>query len=212
MSKRGERSQATYLQSPSIIYLWSLRLLILLSGHNHFIKKYGFSDEQLAEFLGVAHWNEDSDLNFNPRLIRQELSDSLKQAEKNLHQYAVSTLLAKNVARLSQLVGLSEADCRIIEFVAMIQNYPLLEAAGDTLESIATPQAIRSLSVVLKLLEENIRHSLSPNGMLIKSGLIYLSRQTAAKAMTYTLLKVLNGENNNSPPVSIPKIFFKLFG
>ena len=84
--------------------------------------------------------------------------------------------LARNVTRLSKLVGLSEADCRILEFSVMLANERMLDDTADRVGHLSSAKVIHVLSVLLDLPEHEVRLSLSGLGVLTRSGLVTLSR------------------------------------
>jgi len=160
-----------------IVKIWISRILVLLGGHREFITRDCVTSASLAETLGL-------DELIDPELGDFSHKDALNQLRK-LHQLmesesqtaSVPIRLQENIARLAKLVGLSESDCRILEFAVLIKNEPMLEEAADCLKSLTTEKLTRMLSVILDLPESEVRLSLSQQSILDKSGLITVDRR-----------------------------------
>lgn len=159
-----------------IIHLWLLRLLVPLGGHRDFINQHGFSNDALAEMLGLGEWVDPAPHDFEPKLVQVELRKLHQTGERKLRNSVPPACLRGNVARLSTLVGLSETDCRILEFAVLIQNERLLDDTADWLGQLSSVKVFHALSVLLEIPEYEIRASLSAQGILAKSGLVSVDR------------------------------------
>ncbi len=159
-----------------IIHLWLLRLLVPLGGHRDFINQHGFSNDALAEMLGLGEWVDPASHDFEPKLVQVELRKLHQTGERKLRNSVPPACLSGNVARLSTLVGLSETDCRILEFAVLIQNERLLDDTADWLGQLSSVKVFHALSVLLEIPEHEIRASLSAQGILAKSGLVSVDR------------------------------------
>jgi transitional endoplasmic reticulum ATPase len=161
------------------IRLWILRLLVPLGAHRTFIGDFGFSNESVAKALGMGAWIDPSGSEFTPQTVRKELRNLFQAGERELLNDAKPSCLAGNVARLSALVGLSEVDCRILEFAVLISSHRALENAADWLGQLSSSKVFHALSVLLNLPEDDVRSSLSASGILTRSGLVSLGRNGA---------------------------------
>ena len=175
------RRRSRYSQIPSdtasIIRLWIFRLLIPLGCHRAFVSQQGFSNDQLAEELGVGKWIDESGLiEFDPRAVLAEVRKLHKICERTLRAAPKASCLGLNVARLSELVGLTENDGRILEFAVLIHSEQLLDDAADWLGQLSSVKMFHALSVLLDLPEQEIRTSLSAQGVLARSGLLSVDR------------------------------------
>ena len=159
-----------------IIHLWLLRLLVPLGGHRDFINQHGFSNDALAEMLGLGEWVDPAPRDFEPKSVRAELRKLHQSGERKLRNAAPPACLRSNVARLSTLVGLSETDCRILEFAVLIQNERLLDDTADWLGQLSSVKVFHALSALLDLPEHEIRASLSAQAILARSGLVSVDR------------------------------------
>lgn len=176
MKRRRTRLAPKLPKVPAIVHLWILRLLVPLGGHHEFIYGHGFRDDALAEMIGLGELIDPEFGDFEPKTIRAELRKIHREVERKLHNSTVPTYLSNNIARLKTLVGLSETDCRILEFVVLIHNERLLDEAADNLGQLSSIKLFHTLSVLLEIPEHDIRASLSAQGILAKSGLVSVER------------------------------------
>jgi transitional endoplasmic reticulum ATPase len=161
------------------VELWMLRVLVPLSGHREFVSRHGFSNDTMAHALGFGAWIDPEECDFDPKAVRAALRKRHQAGERELRYAEKPACLASNVARLSQLVGLSEADCRILEFAVLINNDRTLDDAADWLGALSSSKVFHALSVLLDLPEHEVRSSLSGSSILTRSGLVCMSRNGA---------------------------------
>lgn len=175
MRRRSRYSQMPLDIAP-IVHLWLLRLLVPLGGHRDFIHQHGFHNDMLAEMVGLGKWIDPAPLDFDPKTVRAELRKLHQAGERKLCNAAAPACLLSNIGRLSELVGLSDTDCRILEFVVMVQNERLLDDTADWLGNLSSVKVFHALSVLLNLPEREIRASLGAQGILARSGLVSVDR------------------------------------
>ena len=159
---------------PSEVRLWILRVLVMLDGHRQFIKMDGVQNFGLASVLGLDDWSEQVEGEFDWKAARQELRQLHKAAERGKRLNGLPPVLENNLSRLSSVIGLSDVDCRILAFVAYLKSDQALEDATDFLGALSSVRVIRSLAIVLGLVESEVRTALGPHGTLARSGLIKL--------------------------------------
>ena len=161
-----------YIDIPPVVHLWILRILIPLGMHKEFIDSYEFSDDSIAEMLGLSEWvNVEPDI-FNVKAVRSHLLKMYKFNSRKLSGCQIPSTLHENVMHLAKIVGLSQTDCRILEFAVMVQNENLLGNAIDWFGQTSFVKAGHILSVLLDLPEQDIRASLSTQSVLAKTGLV----------------------------------------
>ncbi|KAB2937469.1 MAG: ATP-binding protein [Rhodocyclaceae bacterium] len=151
-------------------------MLVPLGGYREFIGRNGFNSDQLATLLGLGAWVEDSTREFDPRRVLADLRKLWQEAERKACGAELPGQLAANVRRLSGLVGLAEADCRILEFAVLLHNERLLDDTGDLLGHLSSVKVIYALSVILDLTVQAVRVSLGPDGVLARTGLVTVDR------------------------------------
>lgn len=172
----GIRQQNVLGEIEPIIKLWILRILVPLDGNREFLHEHGYSSDSIAKMIGLDEPDESLNSDFTIRSAQSDLRESYRLSEQTLGDASVSSCLVKNVQQISELVGLSETDCRILEFVVLIRNEQILDEAADWLGQLSSVKVFYALSVVLDITEDKIRRAFSPNGMLAKSGLVTIDR------------------------------------
>ena len=180
MPKQMRRRAVSDLVSPAavspLVQLWLLRLLVPLGCHRD-IHHQGFSqDDRLTMAVGLTDLLELELDELTPAAFRKKLGILHAQGERKLRNSAVPPCLGANVARLSKLVGLSDSDCRILEFSVLIHTERILDGTAESLGQLSSLKLIHALSVLLDLPESDVRTSLSPKGILAKSGLLSVDR------------------------------------
>ena len=181
MRRRYGQKRLDFTQSTdSIIHLWALRILVSAGGHRAFIRADGFSDDDIAETIGLEKYvdrlGNDSE-KFESRQALRALR-SLHATVENKYRLsaALPSILDGNVTCIAELVGLNEVERQILAFVLLLNRETLLENVGDILGELSTNKLIQVLSVILDLSQEDIKQSLSPKGRLEQSGLIRINR------------------------------------
>ncbi len=174
--RRRPRYSAVPCEMPPIVRLWLLRLLVPLGGHRDFITQHGFNNDTLAELIGLGEWVDPDPVDFSQKAVRADLRKLYQASESKWRHAAIPSCLRGNVARLSDLVGLSEADCRILEFTVLLNNERLLDDTADWLGQLSSVKVFHSLSVLLEIPEREVRSSLSAQGILARSGLVSVDR------------------------------------
>ena len=180
MPKQSRRRAISDLTSPAavspLVKLWLLRLLVPLGCHRD-IHHQGFSeDDRLTSAIGLADLDDLESYELSPAAFRNKLRVLHAQGERKLRNSAVPPCLAATIARLSKLVGLSDSDCRILEFSVLIHTERILDDTADGLGQLSSAKLMHALSVLLDLPEPEVRSSLSPQGILAKSGLLSVDR------------------------------------
>jgi SpoVK/Ycf46/Vps4 family AAA+-type ATPase len=178
MKTRRRNASPSFSLKPvdSINDLWMLRILVPLSGHKAFIMRNGFSEDAVARHLGVGEWLDDDELDFDSTAVRTRLRELHVAAEGCAARLAPPPGLRANVVRLSELVGLSETDCRILEFAALIHHDRVLDDCADTLGQLNSLKVVDVLASVLGLERRCVQSALGSQGVLARSGLLAVDR------------------------------------
>lgn len=176
----------TDAQMEPIIRLWVLRIIVQLGAHPEFVSRHGLGNDDLAELLGLGHWIELDEREFDPRQIRSELRTMLVELEGSTSSISAPNSLTTNLQHLAELIGLSDTDCRILEFAVLINTENLLDDVADWLGNLTSMKTCAILAVVLNLPEMDVRQALASRGSLARSGLLTLD-----KAGTCSLTKKL---------------------
>lgn len=164
----------------AITRLWLLRLLVPLGGHRRFIRDSGLHDDATAEAVGLGHWLETGEREFDEATARAELRSLHAKAERTRKSPPIPAMLVKNVRRLADLLGLTQADQRILEFAVMLHNERQLDDTADYLGPLSSSKVSHVLAVVLGLSESAVRDAMSSRGLLARTGLVHLERGGSA--------------------------------
>lgn len=178
--RRKIRRSPSHPELARIVQLWLLRMLVQLAAHRSFITMRGFSNDALAEAIDLADWIDPDDMAFDQKAVLAALRKKSQDIKRRFGNAEVPLELKRNVNQLAVLVGLSDTDCRILEFVVLLQHERLLDDTADELGRLSTAKVCTVLAVLLALPEADIRASLSPHGVLAKSGLVSVDRSGAA--------------------------------
>ena len=117
-----------------VVKLWLLRLLVPLNGQSKFITRHGFGNDDLAESLGMRGSVDDpEDGSYKVSALRSELRKRYLAVEATAHSATLPAQISENIDRLGELVGLTDADRRILEFAVLLQNEAYLDDASDYL-------------------------------------------------------------------------------
>lgn len=181
---------------PPIVVLWILRTLVELGGDRELVGPDGFRSNALARAIGLGHrvaeesatWNDLGDLGiscdidgFAGGATRQKVLAELRRlhvrAERGSAKALVPAIPASNIECLSNLVGLSEVDARLLAFAAFCQCETVLHDALGWIGTMSQRRTYRALSIILGVQEVHIRDALSPRGVLARSGLLTMSRR-----------------------------------
>ena len=140
--------------------LWLLRLLVPIGAERQFISHVGFNDDTAAELLGLQEWVGTNPRDFDIKLVRAALRKLHESAEVELQNARLPECLQANVARIVQLMNLSDTDCRILEFAVMVRCEPTLENMSDELGPLSTVRVFQTLSMLLDIADHEIRDAL----------------------------------------------------
>jgi transitional endoplasmic reticulum ATPase len=177
MARRSAHNSCNPARIEPIFCLWLLRILVPLGAYREFVHPHGFTNDALAEVIGLGRWIDPEGRDFDQKEVQSELRQLHQQAERQCYGERQSTFLGHNIDQLSGLVGLSTIDCKVLEFTVSIHNERLLDDASGWLGDLSSIKIIHALSIILDLPEADIRASLSATGILAKSGLVMMDRR-----------------------------------
>lgn len=180
LHRRSGSHTATELHP--LIHLWILRILVPLMGHKKFMFNIGFVDDHLAELIGLGKWvessgdSDDSKNEWNNKSIVRELKKFHQTAEQSFQHTQIPECLAANIQRLATISGLTDVECRVLEFAVLIHTEPLLDDTADLLGNLSSNKVVSVLAVLLDISEQEIRHAFGPESAMNRSGLLTLDR------------------------------------
>jgi SpoVK/Ycf46/Vps4 family AAA+-type ATPase len=162
-------------EGDTLARLWILRMLVPLKAARKFVAGDAFEHDGLADLLGLQRWTAAS-CDFDAKAVHAELRALHKAAEHSLRGVRAPAQLASNVARLSDLAGLSEIDCRILEFAVLLNTDMLLRETADLLGNHSSANLCFALATVLDIAECDVRGALALRGTLARTGLVSVGR------------------------------------
>lgn len=173
---RSERNpDITSVNSEPVILLWLVRILMPLGGRREFIGRSGFNNDFLATTLGLDDCYSD-DEKYSPDKVLSDLRQVQVDVEAKYAGAQVSSLLRANVEKLAELVQLNDVDCRILEFVILLNADRELDDCADFLGQVRMSKLYSIVATILGLPEPDVRNSLSGGGVLARSGLLAIDR------------------------------------
>jgi transitional endoplasmic reticulum ATPase len=186
LRKRAKTRPTPFLGNPShleLTQLYLLRLLVNLGGHRRFIEQgfnqeISFSHENLASLIGIDEWLADKySSTDNPDTVTKKGAlNRIKSIHQSTELSAKKILppkdLRNNCERLANIIGLSDAECKILAFAVYLKTSNIFEDASDLLEEFPTKLLPHVLSALLDIPIGLAQDSIKKQGKLISSGLI----------------------------------------
>jgi AAA+ superfamily predicted ATPase len=168
------RSQALSTIEPAV-KLWLLRILVPLGGQRNGMRHGSLRVEQLAEIFSLEDlYGCDAD-QLDEERVAARMRQLYRETEGKKPAFDCDGFFSRNLDRLAALVGLTETDRRILEFVVMLKTESVLEDTSDLLGALSSTRLFHALSVILDIPSEEIRNRLGPRNTLGQSGLVSLS-------------------------------------
>ena len=187
MSVRRRLNPHLVFDTTPLVNAWILRILIPLRGHRNFVNSRGLRDDSLAQAIGL----EDSVDKGAREDILRKLRVLHRKAEKEVQDLHPPEALLQSIERLSNLIGLTEADRKVLAFIASMRNDSALKAAAECLHNLAIPDACNALALLLGLPIEDVRATLHHDGLLLNSGIVSV---TASRCDLYDKLQLISDE------------------
>ncbi|MBY0436909.1 MAG: ATP-binding protein [Burkholderiales bacterium] len=166
--------------------MWIFRTL-RLGVYREFIRTDSFLDDETAAAIGLAHWVNPVDRDFDAKAVRAELRVLHARVEARCAGARAPSRVSRNVAALGSLVGLSRVDRQILEFTVMLHTERLLDDVTGRLGPLSAERVPRIVAALLGLPERDVLEALHPNAVLANSGLVLLERD-GPNALRYKLL------------------------
>ncbi|MBT3204436.1 MAG: ATP-binding protein [Gammaproteobacteria bacterium] len=187
--KRNKKPTSIAFEDSSeleLIRLYSLRVLTQLGAHKPFIEldhahEISFSDDKIASLIGIDQWLDDKlEKNDGIAVItRKQVLKAIQSMQQTAEALADGVLPTKelrhNCQQLAQIIGLTQTECRILEFTVQLHSSSILEEATDLLNDLSLKQLSHALSVLLDINFQSIQQALSSKGKLQVTGLITIN-------------------------------------
>ncbi len=163
---------------PEIGVLWALRCLVRLDGYKQFLAEDGFMDDALARTLGLGQYIPESEQEgdmFNRHKMLTKLRFKLKQMEACIEPIRVPTALAENVCRLQAMTGMTDTECRILEFGIMAHGMRDIERITELPPSIRPAEVAKHISIYLGIPVNEVLKAVNRQSLMVRSGLFCIS-------------------------------------
>ncbi|MDR0379283.1 MAG: AAA family ATPase [Candidatus Accumulibacter sp.] len=168
---------------PPIATLWALRLLDFF-GVDASLGQHG-NNRALIRTLGLSKLFEAAEDEPPAREIRKRIRLRYQQSERHFGKASLPSLLAENIARLAEVIGLTPTEGRILGFVALLHTQRVLDEVSDVLGSLSTAAMYRVVSVALDIPEADVRAALIAKGGLIRCGLLQIDNDNEPLARKF---------------------------
>ena len=173
-----DKTQYIDTEMIDLVTLWMLRILIKAGGFRKFISDRGyFEDDEVAYFLNLDKYVEmDEAIDLKTKKeIYNTLNTQLQQLESQ-HKPTILPTLATNIANISDLLKLNEAEEKVLIFGIIVKTYSLFEKATRYLgNNLTTLQFKKVLATILDIDYEEVEKAFSNTRPLFTSALFRIS-------------------------------------
>lgn len=163
---------------PEIGILWALRCLVRLDGYKQFLAEDGFMDDALARTLELGAYIPETEAQgnmFNRHKMLSKLRFKLKQMEAGSDPIRVPTDLAENISRLQAMTGMSDTECRILEFAIMSHGMRDIECITELPPSIRPAEVAKHIAIYLGIPVNDVLKAVNRQSLMVRSGLFCIS-------------------------------------
>jgi len=180
---------------PEIGILWALRSLVRLNGQKQFLAEDGFMDDELARTLGMEAYIPKDELEsatFDRSLMLTKLRFKLRQMEASQNGITPPAPLQRNMSKLQEMAGLTETECRILEFAIMVHGMRDIESITEYPSSIRPSEVTKHLSIYLNLPINEIHMAVSRKSAMVRSGLFAVNGSDSFMPSMHEYLKLVS--------------------
>lgn len=170
--------EKTVKNLPEIGILWTLRCLVRLDGYKQFLAEDGFTDDSLARTLGLGTYIPETEAEgnmFNRHKMLSKLRFKLKQMEADSERIRVPEDLAENISRLQSMTGMSDTECRILEFAIMSHGMRDIERITELPPCIRPAEVAKHIAIYLGTPVNDVLEAVNRQSLMVRSGLFCIS-------------------------------------
>jgi transitional endoplasmic reticulum ATPase len=162
---------------PSVGVLWALRGLVHLNTQKDFVGEDGFTNEDLAKAIGLGDFipKKGEEDRFNRHQIFLEIRQRLNSAESLPEKHQIPENLLKNMATLQKITGMTDLECRILEFAIMADGVRTFDCFTELSTNVKASDVPKHLAAYLSVPTKEIHRTLSRKSALVRSGLLSIS-------------------------------------
>lgn len=183
------------ITSMPLVQIWMLRILVKFGKYRKLFDQNGkliLVHDLVTHAIGMVQLNE-HESRLTLRRVLNEFHCKLKQIEATPEYHLAPPTLVRNVGSVANMIGLSEVECRLLEFSVLLHSDASLEEYTVMLGELGTWQVSPVLAKLLDLPESDVRAALSSNAILAQSGLLTLPRKRGRKDSLSNLLDLMTG-------------------
>jgi AAA+ superfamily predicted ATPase len=152
-----------------VVRLWALRALMLCNGARNFVGESHFRDQALARMLGFARTPKSR---YSESWAMKSLQRKLDEAEREAPPVPSGPVLARNLQRLAQRLGLNDVERDVLHFTCVQQLQPELSAALEMVDDLTRASVCRLLADCLARPVRAVQAALDDRGRLCRSALL----------------------------------------
>lgn len=168
---------STEQELPQIVRYWIFRLLVDLKGEQHFLGRHGFRHDDVARQIGLGEFVDDDGISdVDMPKMRKAVRQLYREAQSQPGE--VPPVLAANIERIAELVGLTPVESRLFEFAVLMHAFPALREVCDKPSNLSARQISDRLAALLTLPRQDVYNALRPQATLARTGLLNLTRNT----------------------------------
>jgi transitional endoplasmic reticulum ATPase len=162
---------------PSVGVLWALRGLVHLNTQKEFVGEDGFTNEDLAKAIGLGDFipKKGEEERFNRHQMFFEIRQRLNSAESRIKEHQIPENLVKNMATLQKITGMTDLECRILEFAIMTDGVRAFDCFTELSTNVKASEVPKHLAAYLSVPAKEIHRTLSRKSALVRSGLLSIS-------------------------------------
>ena len=138
---------------PSVGVLWALRGLVHLNTQKEFVAEDGFTNEDLAKAIGLGDFipKKGEEDRFNRHQMFFEIRQRLNSAESRIEEHQIPDNLVKNMAALQKITGMTDLECRILEFAILADGFRSFDSFTELRNNVKTSDVPKHLAAYLSV-------------------------------------------------------------
>ena len=168
-------AQTNQAVSP-LIRRWIYRLLVPLGGYGQLTELYASRRAEIIRAIGIDSSNAQED--WNKEETKQAYFARLHSEYEKMESKEVRhncRTLGKNLKYLNDILGLSEVECKILEFAILLNSESALSDAMGLVRFSSSRNAVKGLALLLGLTESEILSVVDRKQTLRQTGLLSIN-------------------------------------
>lgn len=163
-----------------LLQTWAWDCLYTLDGQKELIQSYGFNNTQITQFIQADTWfdaDDEGEKPYSPIAAREKIKQAAQQwFEQNdfeqLWQNGIPDVLHDNIAEWQKLFQFNETEIKLLTFTVLLYSQSWVAHISRLLGDLDYDSTIRTLSVLLRLPENEVAAALQHDATLANTGLL----------------------------------------